>query len=181
MTQNDSEEIPEYAQGGYKHTEADLESGFIFDHIQGVDSFKDYSNLKFPVHLELKKDTIWYRIEETGKFYRITKELYYLFGNTEVRQDRYDGDDIAELEVREMYALIFGNISRKDTIGGLHFYTRQMAKSSYQVLSESQFQEKLAMISQDFDRFIEQSYPNLKENGNNWKEREEQGSDGTPF
>lgn len=182
MSENE-EQIPEYAQPSYKHTEEDIDSGSIFGELDSIHSFKEHSELVFPVHLELKKDSSWYRMEETGKFYRITKELYYIIGNTEVRQDRYRGDDIAELEVKEMYSLIFGNISRKDTIGSLHFYMTQMSNAAYRTMTDVEFQDKLSMISQDFAEFIDKSYPNLKtkQDDNNWTEREESGDNGTPF
>lgn len=176
---SEEQQIPDYAKDGYKHTEEDFLS------IEGntIEDFLPHSELKFPVHLETKKDTCWERVEETGKFYRISKELYYIEGNTRIRQDRYNPEDKSGLDIEEQYSLIFGNLSQRQTLSSLHFYMTQRQKVAFRIITEEQFQEKLSMISKDFDEFINKSYKNLKtkEDERSRLKQEERGDNETPF
>ena len=72
-----------------QHTEEDEPSSlFPVDH---VDNFIEVSGIDWPMCLELTKDLVWYRLEETGKFYRISKELFYIHGKTRFKQATYKG------------------------------------------------------------------------------------------
>lgn len=162
------------------HTEEDLSSLFPVDHI---DDFLEVSDVQWPMCLEITKDLTWYRLEKTGKFYRISKELYYVHGTTKFKQVTYKGEDKETLMTEEQYSLVFGNLSKRDTLASLSFFATTMQRNSFRVISNKEFELKLEMISKDFEEFISKEYEPLKIDSKDgtWIEQEEQRNDETPF
>lgn len=150
-------------QNKYIHSEKDDPQ--FFDN-NNINDFIYEKAIEWPLCLELKKDECWYRIEITGKFYRISRNLYYLFGNSKVKQNSYNEDDKDELDVEEQYSLIFGNLDRRSTVASLEYHCSQIQKNAYRIISEKEFEEKLKLISKDFEEFIEKKYNSLKIDSN---------------